>query len=197
MPSPRPVVLVSPTGPGPVCRKLAAPARMPLVLAAGVADVRARAAARGTRCFPCCPWARASEVTFAYLSPRIAGRRDAPGVCLLILVVLQWLLFANWQASVAGPRELAEAWRRDLRTLCEQAGLELSREDEATLDQWGPRRGGRRELTAPTRRSVDAVSQRIQGRLVLADEPVRAPTEPGAGHSARVAATARAGFSRR
>src|SRR4051794_38962221 len=61
---------------------------MPLALAADVADARARAAERGTRCFLCCSWARASEVTFAYLSPRIAGRRDAPGVRARDLVFL-------------------------------------------------------------------------------------------------------------
>ena len=52
--------------------------------------------------------------------------------------VIQGLVYAGLDLRTAAlsPRELAEAWRRNLRTQCEQAGLELSRRDEATLDQW-------------------------------------------------------------
>ncbi|MGY1782094.1 NYN domain-containing protein [Geodermatophilus sp. SYSU D01036] len=52
--------------------------------------------------------------------------------------VIQGLLYADTdlREAVPSPREMTYAWRKHLRTLCEQAGLELSREDEATLDRW-------------------------------------------------------------
>jgi hypothetical protein len=52
--------------------------------------------------------------------------------------VIQGLVYAghDLRAATLGPQELADAWRANLRTLCEQAGLELSDEEEATLDRW-------------------------------------------------------------
>ena len=52
--------------------------------------------------------------------------------------VIQGLVYAgiDLRAAVLSPRDLAEAWRRNLGTLCEQAGLELADQDEASLDRW-------------------------------------------------------------
>jgi hypothetical protein len=52
--------------------------------------------------------------------------------------VIQGLVYAghDLRAALLTPRELARAWRVNLQTLCEQAGLDLSKEDEATLDRW-------------------------------------------------------------
>ena len=52
--------------------------------------------------------------------------------------VIQGLVYAgvDLRGAALQPRELAEAWRNNLRTLCEQAGLELSHKDETALDRW-------------------------------------------------------------
>lgn len=52
--------------------------------------------------------------------------------------VIQGLVYAghDLRAATLGPKELAQAWRANLRTICEQAGLELNDEEEATLDHW-------------------------------------------------------------
>jgi hypothetical protein len=52
--------------------------------------------------------------------------------------VIQGLVYAghDLRTAMLGSKELAEAWRANLRSLCEQAGLELSEEEESTLDRW-------------------------------------------------------------
>jgi hypothetical protein len=60
--------------------------------------------------------ARASEVTFANLSPRIAGRPDALGVSLMILVLIQWAgrLAADFRSPRARQRFLTAGGARVL-----------------------------------------------------------------------------------
>jgi hypothetical protein len=52
--------------------------------------------------------------------------------------VIQGLVYAghDLRADALTPQELAAAWRANLRTLCEQAGLHLTDDDEAALDRW-------------------------------------------------------------
>ncbi|MCF6744464.1 NYN domain-containing protein [Blastococcus sp. KM273128] len=52
--------------------------------------------------------------------------------------VIQGLVYGGIELrnGTLGPWELAEAWRKNLRNLCDQAGLELSEADDAALDQW-------------------------------------------------------------
>lgn len=52
--------------------------------------------------------------------------------------VIQGLLYAgvDLREERRTARELAEIWRANLDTLCDQAGLELSGKDETALDDW-------------------------------------------------------------
>jgi len=75
------------------------------------------------------------------LGADVRERTTAAGVPVsrrAVNFVIQGLAYAGVDLRGADltARELAEAWRANLRTLCDQAGLELGREDEAVLDSW-------------------------------------------------------------